>query len=142
MSTQEHIISDKKQKKVTNSCPKSILIFTLAGLLAGAVITGPAMSKINERRLSFDETVAVIENSVMEHVWASSGTIDMNKEMSKHGVEFSPRESLNKVCDVKYAKCILTTGKHIACTIPCSMPVGGGDDGTVSISTLNLRLRY
>jgi len=99
-----------------------------------------AMIVTEESRLGFDETVAALEKAIVERGWVVSGVQDMNKSMAKHGVEFGPRVTLIKLCHPEYAKSVLTTDRHVASMMPCSIAVWQDDGGNVRLSKMNIAL--
>ena len=115
--------------------------FVLCGIIVFTVMPS-LMIVTKESKLGFDETVAALEKRIPEHGWVISGSqpIDMNKSMSKHGVNFKPRVKLVKLCNAEYAKSVLTSDRHISCMMPCSMAVWEGDDGKVYLSEMNMAL--
>jgi uncharacterized protein (DUF302 family) len=120
----------------------------LLGLVLGIAITGLAvvlampgmMIERYESRLGLAETVAAIEEKLEAEGWSSPGTMNLNKSMAKHGVDFAPQVRLVKLCKAPYAKEVLTDARHVACLMPCTLAVYEGDDGTVYISKMNTGL--
>jgi len=120
----------------------------LLGMIAGGVIAMVVVLKLmpsamivtEESRLGFDETVAALEKAIVERGWVVSGVQDMNKSMAKHGVEFGPRVTLIKLCHPEYAKSVLTTDRHVASMMPCSIAVWQDDGGNVRLSKMNIAL--
>lgn len=117
----------------------------LVGLVVGGVITAlvvvmamPGMMIIKEHsRLGFEETVQAIQKGITDQGWVSPATINMNQSMAKHGVTLKPRVSIIQLCKADYAKDVLTTDRHVACLMPCTIAVYEDDDGQVSISKMN-----
>ena len=129
---------------------RNMIIIGIGGVLAGIVLCAvimisamPSMMIVTrECQLGFDETVAALVKRIPEQGWVISGgaPIDMNKSMSQHGVEFTPRVTLVKLCNAEYAKSVLTTDRYVSCLMPCTMAVWEGDDGKVYLSEMNMSL--
>ena len=127
---------------------KTVLSSGLVGLVVGAILSVtvifllmPSMMIVTEEcSLGFDETVSALEKSITENGWVVSTVTDMNKSMSKHGVEFSPRVKLIKLCHPEYAKSVLETDRHISTMMPCTFSVWEDDNGKVHLSKMNMGL--
>jgi uncharacterized protein (DUF302 family) len=127
---------------------KPLVIGILVGAVAGAVLCGgaivaamPSMIIVTEEsQLGLDETVAALEDAIEAQGWVVSTVMDMNKSMARHGVEFSPRVKLVKLCKPEYAKSVLTTDRQVSTLMPCSFAVWEGDDGKVYLSKMNMGL--
>ena len=121
----------------------STVCFVVGAALCGIIIwvLMPSMMILTqESKLGFDETVAALETSIEGNDWTVSGTIDMNKSMAKHGVEFKPRVELVKLCKAEYAQSVLATDRYISVMMPCTFGVWEGDDGKVYVSKMNMGL--
>ena len=68
---------------------------------------------------NFEETVKVVEQAIKDHGWASPGTMNLNKSLSKHGVHFGPKVRLVQLCKAPYAAEVLTDARHMATMMPC-----------------------
>ena len=127
---------------------KKIIIGSVVGLIIGILLTiittvavMPSMMIVTkETSLGFDETVTALEKSIVENGWVISTIMDMNKSMAKHGVEFTPRVKLIKLCKPEYAKSVLETDRHISTMMPCTFSVWEGNDGKVYLSKMNMGL--
>lgn len=127
---------------------KAIAASMVVGFLAGVVITGvvgwtamPGMMIVTEQsRLGFDETVSALGKAITDRGWISPGTTDMQASLAKHGQEFPHRVKIIKLCHPQYASDILTSDRHVACLMPCSIAVWEADDGKVYISKMNTGL--
>jgi uncharacterized protein (DUF302 family) len=127
---------------------KAVAVSMVAGLLIGAVVTGvagwttmPRMMIVTEQsRLGFDETISALGKAITDQGWISPGTTDMQASLAKHGQEFPHRVKIIKLCQPQYASDILTTDRHVACLMPCSIAVWEDDDGKVYISKMNTGL--
>jgi len=127
---------------------KRLALGGLLGLVAGAVLAGlvilqvmPGMMIVTKpSRLGFDETVAAIQKGIADEGWSSPATIDMNKSLAKHGVEFKPRVKIVQLCKAQYAKDVLTTDRYVASLMPCAVAVYETDDGGVYVSKMNTGL--
>ena len=141
-------MSDKETKVNKLYGAKALLASSTVGFVVGAALCGviiwvlmPSMMILTqESKLGFDETVAALETSIEGNDWTVSGTIDMNKSMAKHGVEFKPRVELVKLCKAEYAQSVLATDRYISVMMPCTFGVWEGDDGKVYVSKMNMGL--
>ena len=136
------------EKQNTSSGKKRTGIWVVLAALGGfaaalvlMVVLMPKMMIVTEpSRFDFDQTVAAVEKAIAENGWVSSGTMNMNQAMAKHGVEFSPQVRLIKLCKAEYAKRVLTTDRYISCMMPCTISIWEDDDGKVFISKINMGL--
>ncbi len=114
------------------------------GVVATAVavvLVMPGMMIVTEpSTLGFDETVEGLQAAIKENGWASPATIDLQKSMAKHGVEFPRRVKVVQLCKPEYAKRVLTSDRYVAALMPCAIAVWEDDDGGVQISKMNTRL--
>ena len=139
-------MSDKRDKMKIAVNKKIVLVSTAVGLAVGATVTASAillvmpsmMITTAECSLGFDETVSALEKSIVENGWVVSTITDMNKSMAKHGVEFSPRVKLIKLCHPEYAKSVLETDRHISTMMPCTFSVWEDNNGKVHLSKMNM----
>ncbi len=127
---------------------KTVWVAAVIGALVGAAFCSiilfsvmPSMMIVtHESPHGFDETVAALEDSIVENGWVVSAVMDLNKSMAKHGVELEPRVKVVKLCKPEYAKSVLTTDRHVSTMMPCSFAVWEDDDGKVKISRMNMKL--
>jgi len=127
---------------------KVLLVTFASGLFVGLVLSGlvlmammPSMMIITkESTLGFDETVAALEKSITDHGWVVADVKDMNKALSKQGVEFAPRVKLIKFCNAEYASDVLATDRYISTMMPCTCSVWEDDDGKIYLSKMNMSL--
>ncbi len=123
-------------------------IYGITGLVAGFIICAllmivimPSMMIVTkESKLSFDETVAKVQERIAEQGWSVKGVSDVKHEINKAGYEFQPRVKIIKLCKAEYAKEVLTTDRFVSCLMPCSISVWEGDDGKVYLSEMNMAL--
>jgi uncharacterized protein (DUF302 family) len=126
----------------------TVAVSLVVGFVMGVVVTGlagwvamPGMMIVTEpSRLGFDETVSTLGQAITEQGWISPGTTDMQASLAKHGYEFPHRVKIINLCHPEYASDVLTTDRHIACLMPCSIAVWEGDDANVYISKMNTGL--
>jgi uncharacterized protein (DUF302 family) len=124
------------------------LISGIAGVLIGVCLTAvimlsvmPSMMlKTYETKLGYDETIAALQDRIIEAGWVVSGVKEMNQSLAKEGVDFKPRVSLVSLCQPHYAKSILATDRHISVMMPCKFSVWEGDDGKVYLTKMNTGL--
>ena len=122
--------------------------YGIIGLIGGIIICAilmvlimPSMMIVTkESKLSFDETVATVQQRIKEQGWSVKGVSDVNHEIKKAGYEFKPRVKIIKLCKAEYAKEVLTTDRFVSCLMPCSISVWEGDDGKVYLSEMNMAL--
>ena len=113
----------------------------MGALALVAYLIMPGMMIVTkECKMGVDETVAALEESIGANGWVVSGVMDMNQSLAKHGVDFAPKVKLVKLCKAQYAQSVLSTDRHVACLMPCSMAVWEGDDGKVYLSEMNMGL--
>jgi uncharacterized protein (DUF302 family) len=140
----------EKNEELKTKSHRTIWISGIVGLAAGFLLCGiivfaamPSLMIVTaESTLGFNETVAALEKRIPEHGWIVSGDkpLDMNKSMAKHGVTFTPRVKLVKLCKADYAKSVLTTDRHVSTMMPCTFSVWEDDDGKVYLSKMNMGL--
>lgn len=143
MMNEEHSTSPLQRKS-------RVWLMSLAGVGIGFVLCGVIMLAVmpsmmivtKECTLDFENTVAALEKRVPEHGWVLSGgkAMDMNASLAEHGVTFTPRVKLIKLCKAEYAQSVLTTDRHVSCLMPCTMAVWEGDDGKTYLSEMNMGL--
>lgn len=113
------------------------IMLTVIGLLAAM----PSMMLItHESALGYEETVSQLTERVRQQGWVVSDTIDMNRSLAKHGVDFQPRVTLIKICHPQYAQSILKTDRDVSVMMPCSFSIWESDNGKVYISGMNTGL--
>jgi uncharacterized protein (DUF302 family) len=126
----------------------AVAVSLVVGFVLGVAATGIAgwvampgmMIVTGQSRLGFDETVAALDDAITKQGWTSPGTMDMQASLAKHGHAFPHRVKIIKLCHPQYASDVLTTDRHIACLMPCSIAVWEGDDANVYISKMNTGL--
>jgi len=121
-----------------------LVVGAVLGIALTAVVTVVAMRSLmivrHESKLGFDDTVAAIEAAIAENGWVSPQTVDMQKSMAKHGVEFPHRIKLVKLCKATYAAQVLTDSRHMSSLMPCTIAVYEDDDGKVYVAKMNTGL--
>ena len=132
--------SIQKRKWTIASAPAGLLVGVFLTTLAVWLALPGMMIVTEESRLGLDETVASMQQAIERQGWVSSGTTDMNKSLAEHGVQFSPRVKVVKLCKPEYAESVLSTDRHVACLMPCSIAVWEDDDGKVYVSKMNTGL--
>lgn len=135
-------------EKTGNKSGKKLWIYSIAGMAIGAILCAilmvlimPSMMIVTkESKLGFDETVAKVQERILEQGWSVKGVSDVKHEINKAGYEFQPRVKIIKLCKAEYAKEVLTTDRFVSCLMPCSISVWEGDDGRVYLSEMNMAL--
>ena len=124
----------------------------LTGLAAGFVIgllafgillfaAAPSMMlKTYETVYGYDETIERIQERIESAGWVVSGISELNKSLSKEGVNFEPRVTLLSLCHPKYAESVLTTDRYVSVMMPCKFSIWEGDDGKVYLTKMNMGL--
>ena len=135
-------------EKTEKQSPGKKWIYIIAGIAIGAVLCVILMVSImpsmmivtKESKLSFDDTVATVQQRIKEQGWSVKGVSDVKHEINKAGYEFPPRVKIIKLCKAEYAKEVLTTDRFVSSLMPCSISVWEGDDGKVYLSEMNMAL--
>jgi uncharacterized protein (DUF302 family) len=141
-------MEDKKGGITKKTGRYNIVVSVIVSFITGAILCSliifsviPSLMIVTkESSFGFDETVAALDKSIVENGWFVSTVMDMNKSMAKHGVEFTPRVKLIKLCKPDYAKSVLASDRYISVMMPCTFSVWQGDDGKVYISKMNMGL--
>ena len=116
-------------------------VFGAAVVAVAAYLLMPGMMLMTEpSRLSFDQTVTEIEHAIDEQGWESPGTLDMQKSLGKHEVDFAHRVKVIQLCKPKYAADVLKTDRYVSCLMPCTIAVWEDDAGRVFVSKMNTGL--
>jgi uncharacterized protein (DUF302 family) len=125
-------------------------ILALVSFIVGLAVCGllivkamPGMMIVtHECQHDFDGTLNKLQDQINAQGWVVVGgkPSHMNDSLAKKGVDFSPRVSLVKMCQPEYAKSVLTTDRHVACLMPCSVAVWEGNDGKTYLSKMNVGL--
>ena len=141
-------MTENENRSKTHGNKRIMITSGVIGLAIGAILCAvsivvimPSMMILTEESvLGFDETVSALEESIVGNGWVISTIADVNKSMAKHGIEFTPRVKLIKLCKPEYAKSVLETDRHISTMMPCTLSVWEGDDGKVYLSKMNMKL--
>jgi uncharacterized protein (DUF302 family) len=117
------------------------LALGVALALAGIVVGMRSLMVLHyDSPRGFDETVLAVESAAKAAGWATPGTMNLNKSMAKHGVNFKPRVRLVRLCKAPYAAKVLGGARHMATMMPCRIAVYETDEGKVKIAKLNTGL--
>jgi uncharacterized protein (DUF302 family) len=119
---------------------------TLTGIVIGfalfaviAKLAAPGMM-LKERAspLSYDETIAKIENAVTNGGWEISRKMDMHKSLAQRG-KTVPRVTLLKICEPNHAARILNDDKamYVSLMMPCTISIYEKSNGKVYVATMN-----
>ncbi len=101
----------------------------------------PAMMiNVHESKYSFKETISRLEKAIENKNWEHPGTRNLQKSITKAGIDFSKKVVLIELCQPEYAKDILTDNTHLATLMPCAFAVYEGKNGNVYISGMNTGL--
>jgi len=127
----------------TTSIRTLALGFTL-GVVVTALAAVAAMRTLMivdyDSTKDFDGTVAALEQAIKDQGWVSPGTMDMQANLQKHGVDFGRRIKLVKLCKASYAAEVLTDARHMASLMPCTIAVYEDDAGAVKLAKMNTGL--
>ena len=95
------------------------------------------MFVVKESRLGFDETIALLEKSVIDSKWSMPHQYDLQATMKKHGYEVSPVKVLS-LCKPEHAYKILGSKDErvVSALMPCRVAVYE-KDGKTYVSMLN-----
>ncbi|MEQ8167993.1 MAG: DUF302 domain-containing protein [Candidatus Eremiobacterota bacterium] len=101
----------------------------------------PAMMiNVHESKYSFNETISRLEKAIENENWEHPGTRNLQKSITKTGIDFPKKVVLIELCQPEYAKDILTDNTHLATLMPCAFAVYEGKNGKVYISGMNTGL--
>ena len=141
--------ADAYDERVGSGCGCSLLrgglrTLTIGFALGMIVAVGAAwvvmpalMLNVGSSRLTFDETVAAIQQAAAEQGWVVAGTRDLQRSLAKHGRPFGRRVKVIELCHSDYAHRVLTDRRELSALMPCSIAVYEGDDGAVHVSRMN-----
>nr|WP_321487228.1 DUF302 domain-containing protein [uncultured Draconibacterium sp.] len=123
---------------------KGLTMF-LTGLIAGILLTvivlivvmPKQMFVVNESKLSFDETVAAIEQSAKDHNWSMPHLYDLQATMKKHNFDVKPVKVFS-LCKPDHAYQILSSDQErvVSALMPCRVAVYERN-GKTYVSMLN-----
>lgn len=126
-------------KKMPSFIFGAVIGFVLAIVVMFMVM--PSMMIVTkETTMGVDETIAALQERIVENGWTVKGVANIKEEINKAGLEFEPEIMAIKLCKAEYAKGVLTTDRNVSCLMPCTMTVWQGDDGKVYLSKMNLAL--
>jgi uncharacterized protein (DUF302 family) len=91
-------------------------------------------------KLGFDQTVQALEESIVANGWTHSGTRDLQKSLTRQGVEFPHRVKIVELCKPEYAADVLGTDRYVATLMPCAIAVYEDENGQVRVSSMNTGL--
>lgn len=124
--------------------------FFIGGLILGIALTGfiiafsmpRMMLTVHESKLSFDETVAAIENSAVEQGWKVPKIYDIQKNLVDAGHTEMTRLKIISLCSPEHAYEILKedSRKKVSAIMPCRLGVYEAKDGKVYVAGLNVGL--
>jgi len=128
-----------------NQGPKVNWIGLLTGFVFGVLLTlliiyltMPGMMILEQKSAkTLEETVAAIQEAVLEQGWTVQSVVNMNASLAKHGHPFDRQVRVIKICQPEYAKSILTSDRMLSTMMPCSLAVYETDDGSVMVSQMN-----
>jgi len=126
----------------------AVIVVGVLGFVLGVIATGLGayavmpgqMIVTKECKMGVAETVTALKESIAQHGWVLSGVGNMNESLKKQGVDFEPQVRVVKLCHPQHAKKVLTTDRHIASMMPCTLAVWEGDDGKTYLSQMNMGL--
>lgn len=130
-----------KQKKWLVPAFSATIGFLLCGI-ATFLLMPRLMIVTKECQYGFDETVDKLQTQIKAAGWVVVGghPSSMNDSLAQQGRDFKPRVTLVKLCHPDYAKSVLTTDRHVACMMPCTMAVWEGENGKTYLSKMNMGL--
>lgn len=117
----------------------------LFGFIAGIALTllvimlilPRQMFVVKESRLGFDETVATLEQSVVDQKWSMPHQYDLQATMKKHGYDVTPVKVFS-LCKPEHAYKILGSNDErvVSALMPCRVAVYE-KNGKTYVSMLN-----
>ncbi|OGR41288.1 MAG: hypothetical protein A2X35_07600 [Elusimicrobia bacterium GWA2_61_42] len=115
----------------------------LGGSLAAfaAYKAAPSMMIISgETGMTFDESVAKLEQSIKDNGWEHAGTSRLSDSIEKKGLVLGRKVAVVKLCHPEYALSVLKSDRHLSALMPCSVAIWEGDDRKVHYSKMNTGL--
>lgn len=121
----------------------------LIGIVVGVLLTGALVWAVMPRLMlveytsrfpTVEETVTQLQTAIKEGGWTSPSTMNMNASMAKHGVDMDRPVQVVNLCKPAHAEKVLMANPEISTLMPCSWGVYKADDGSVRISTMNMKL--
>lgn len=118
-----------------------MVIGAIAMGLTGWVMMPKQMIKERKSPMSFDDTLATLQQNIIAGGWNISGTMRLDKSLEKEG-HSAPRTAVIKLCHPDHAEAILNSDADhfLSVMMPCSIAVYEKNDGSVFVSTLNAKL--
>ena len=120
------------------------------GFVIGVIITAvvflkfgpPAMIKVVPSKLSFDQTVSKIENSILDHDWEIQRIYEIHECMKNFGYKADVKIMTFSICKPDNVNEILSKDKNMFITaiMPCRLAVYQDRDGNVNIASMNIKL--
>lgn len=119
--------------------------FFLGMLVMGGMVfvMMPKMMFVTKRsRYDFSETIAKLEQSIIQNEWGHKGTWLIHEDLIKKQIDFKTRIANISLCKAPYAAEILSVEKNrfVSPLMPCALSVWEGDDGQVYVSKMNTGL--
>ena len=124
---------------------KKIIPSVVAGIAITAVAGWTIMPKqmIKERKspLGYEETIAKIQQNVVDSGWVISSTSRLDKSLQKFGKEVPPVALIN-ICQPDHASIILKddSARYISIMMPCTISVYEKADGNTYVATMGMKL--
>ena len=112
----------------------------ITGVLAFGILLFTTAPSMMLKTYGYDETIERIQERIESAGWVVSGISELNKSLSKEGVNFEPRVTLLSLCHPKYAESVLTTDRYVSVMMPCKFSIWEGDDGKVYLTKMNMGL--
>ncbi len=110
----------------------------LAAIVGWLAMPGMMIVVHQSRYDTIDETCQQLKASIQANGWQCPAIRNMNKAMSKHGVEMKEQIRIVELCKAPYAKDVLLTNPEVATLMPCAWGVYKGKDGKIYISGMNM----
>ncbi|UCG27669.1 MAG: DUF302 domain-containing protein [Bacteroidales bacterium] len=122
---------------------KNYWIGVIIGIISGALVMGILLYRVSpglmlkekECRYAFDESVAQLESSVLEHSWTIPKIHDLQQSLSAFGYDVR-RVKIMEICNPEYASKILQGNEErvVSSMMPCRIAVYEKEDGKVYTS--------
>jgi uncharacterized protein (DUF302 family) len=128
---------------------KSISLL-IGGFVLGVIIAGilfwlimpSLMLNVHKCKLSFDETVSIINENALNNGWKVPKIYNIKKSLVDAGQSDMTRLKIISLCQPDHAYNILLDddNKKVTAIMPCRIGVYEGNDGEVYIAEMNMGL--
>ena len=119
----------------------SVVVGVAVTAVAGWTIMPKQMIKERKSPLGYEETIAKIQQNVVDSGWIISSTSYLDKSLEKYGKDVPPVALIN-ICQPDHAATILKdeSARYISIMMPCTISVYEKDDGNTYVATMGMKL--